>query len=71
MAAGPLAHTSRFEHTLFVGLTRDFVGSFWLGYDLPSPMPGVHGGGEPVQAFAAMTTTGFFPGSAVSAVGGC
>jgi hypothetical protein len=36
-------------------LTRDFVGSFWLGYDRPAPMPGVHGGGGPAKAFAAMT----------------
>jgi penicillin-binding protein 1A len=54
---GKTGTSSRNEDALFVGLTRDFVGSFWLGYDRPSPMPGVHGGGEPARAFAAMTDT--------------
>jgi penicillin-binding protein 1A len=52
---GKTGTSSRNEDALFVGLTRDFVGSFWLGYDRPTPMPGVHGGGEPARAFAAMT----------------
>ena len=52
---GKTGTSSRNEDALFVGLTRDFVGSFWLGYDRPAPMPGVHGGGEPARAFAAMT----------------
>jgi membrane peptidoglycan carboxypeptidase len=52
---GKTGTSSRNEDALFVGLTRDFVGSFWLGYDRPTPMPGVHGGGEPAKAFAAMT----------------
>lgn len=52
---GKTGTSSHNEDALFVGLTRDFVGSFWLGYDRPAPMPGVHGGGEPAKAFAAMT----------------
>ena len=52
---GKTGTSSRNEDALFVGLTRDFVGSFWLGYDRPAPMPGVHGGGGPAKAFAAMT----------------
>jgi membrane peptidoglycan carboxypeptidase len=52
---GKTGTSSRNEDALFVGLTRDFVGSFWLGYDRPAPMPGVHGGGAPAKAFAAMT----------------
>jgi penicillin-binding protein 1A len=40
---------------LFVGLTQDFVGTLWLGYDKPTPMPGVHGGGDPAKAFAKLT----------------
>ena len=52
---GKTGTSSRNEDALFVGLTRDFVGSFWLGYDRPAPMPGVHGGGEPAKAFAAIT----------------
>ena len=52
---GKTGTSSRNEDALFVGLTRDFVGSFWLGYDRPAPMPGVHGGGEPAKAFAALT----------------
>ena len=48
---GKTGTSSRNEDALFVGLTRDFVGSFWLGYDRPAPMPGVHGGraGEGVR----------------------
>lgn len=52
---GKTGTSSRNEDALFVGLTRDFAGSFWLGYDRPAPMPGVHGGGEPARAFAAIT----------------
>jgi penicillin-binding protein 1A len=52
---GKTGTSSRNEDALFVGLTRDFVGSFWLGYDRPTPMPGVHGGGGPAKAFSAMT----------------
>jgi penicillin-binding protein 1A len=52
---GKTGTSSRNEDALFVGLTRDFVGSFWLGYDQPAPMPGVHGGGSPAKAFAAIT----------------
>jgi penicillin-binding protein 1A len=40
---------------LFVGLTQDFVGTLWLGHDRPTPMPGVHGGGDPAKAFAKLT----------------
>jgi penicillin-binding protein 1A len=52
---GKTGTSSRNEDAFFVGVTRDFAGSFWLGYDRPTPMPGVHGGGEPAKAFAAMT----------------
>jgi penicillin-binding protein 1A len=52
---GKTGTSSRNEDALFVGLTRDFVGSFWLGYDRPTPMPGEHGGGLPAKAFSAMT----------------
>jgi penicillin-binding protein 1A len=52
---GKTGTSSRNEDALFMGLTRDFVGSFWLGYDRPAPMPGAHGGGEPAKAFAAIT----------------
>jgi penicillin-binding protein 1A len=52
---GKTGTSSRNEDALFVGLTRDFAGCFWLGHDRPAPMPGVHGGGGPAKAFAAMT----------------
>ena len=52
---GKSGTSSSNQDALFVGLTRDFVGSFWLGYDQPAPMPGVYGGGGPAKAFAAMT----------------
>jgi len=38
-----------------VGLTEDYVGCLWLGYDKPTPMPGVHGGGTPAKAFSKLT----------------
>ncbi len=40
---------------LFVGLTQDFVGTLWVGYDRPTPMPGVYGGGAPAKAFGRLT----------------
>ncbi len=40
---------------LFVGLTQDFVGTLWVGYDEPAPMPGVYGGGAPAKAFGKLT----------------
>jgi penicillin-binding protein 1A len=52
---GKTGTSSRNVDALFVGLTRDFVGTFWLGYDRPAPMPGVQGGGGPARAFGAMT----------------
>ncbi|GAG38745.1 unnamed protein product, partial [marine sediment metagenome] len=42
---GKTGTSSRNEDALFVGLTERFAGSLWLGYDLPQPMPGEHGGG--------------------------
>ena len=52
---GKTGTSSRNEDALFVGLTEGFVGSIWLGYDRPSPMPGIHGGGTPAKAFAKLT----------------
>jgi len=52
---GKTGTSSRNMDALFVGLTQDFVGSFWLGYDHPAPMPGVHGGGTPAKAFSKLT----------------
>lgn len=39
----------------FVGVTRDYVGTFWIGDDRPQPMPGMTGGGLPARAFARVT----------------
>jgi penicillin-binding protein 1A len=55
MVYGKTGTSSRNEDALFVGLTEDFVGSLWLGYDRPTPMPGVHGGGTPANAFSKLT----------------
>lgn len=55
MVYGKTGTSSRNEDALFVGLTEDFVGSLWLGYDQPTPMPGVHGGGTPANAFSKLT----------------
>jgi penicillin-binding protein 1A len=52
---GKTGTSSRNEDALFVGLTEGFVGSIWLGYDRPQPMPGIHGGGTPAKAFAKLT----------------
>jgi penicillin-binding protein 1A len=52
---GKTGTSSRNEDALFVGLTEDFVGCLWLGYDQPAPMPGVHGGGTPAKAFSKLT----------------
>ena len=52
---GKTGTSSHNRDAVFVGLTQDFVGSLWLGYDRPSPMPGMHGGGAPAKAFAKLT----------------
>ncbi len=52
---GKTGTSSRNEDALFVGLTEGFIGSIWLGYDRPQPMPGIHGGGTPAKAFAKLT----------------
>ena len=39
----------------FVGVTRDYVGTFWIGDDRPQTMPGMSGGGLPARAFARVT----------------
>jgi penicillin-binding protein 1A len=52
---GKTGTSSRNIDAVFVGLTQDFAGSVWLGYDRPAPMPGVHGGGSPAKAFANLT----------------
>jgi penicillin-binding protein 1A len=52
---GKTGTSSHNRDAVFVGLTQDFVGSLWLGYDRPSPMPGIHGGGAPAKAFAKLT----------------
>jgi penicillin-binding protein 1A len=52
---GKTGTSSRNMDALFVGIARDFVGSLWLGHDIPRPMPGVHGGGTPARSFANMT----------------
>lgn len=57
---GKTGTSSHNTDALFVGLTQDFVGSLWLGYDRPTPMPGVHGGGMPALAFAKLTDFYYF-----------
>jgi penicillin-binding protein 1A len=52
---GKTGTSSYNDDALFVGLTQDFVGAFWLGYDQPKPMPGVHGGGRPAKSFSNLT----------------
>jgi len=52
---GKTGTSSYNDDALFVGLTQDFVGAIWLGYDWPKPMPGVHGGGRPAKSFSNLT----------------
>ena len=52
---GKTGTSSRNVDAWFVGVTRDFVGSIWVGHDAPRPMPGMHGGGGPAKAFSHLT----------------
>ena len=52
---GKTGTSSDKKDALFVGLTQNFVGTLWVAYTRPTPMPGVHGGGDPGKAFARLT----------------
>jgi len=52
---GKTGTTTGDQDALFVGLTRDFVGAFWVGDDQNRRMQGVSGSGAPARAFAWVT----------------
>jgi penicillin-binding protein 1A len=51
LVQGKTGTSSANHDAWFVGITRDYVGAFWIGDDRPAPMPGVVGGGAPARAF--------------------
>jgi penicillin-binding protein 1A len=52
---GKTGTTSRDKDALFVGLTNDYVGAFWIGDDHGQGMDHVVGGGAPARAFGWVT----------------
>lgn len=52
---GKTGTTSHDKDALFVGLTNDFVGAFWIGDDHGQGMVNVVGGGAPARAFGRIT----------------
>jgi penicillin-binding protein 1A len=52
---GKTGTTNGDHDALFVGMTKDFVGAFWVGNDDNTGMRGVAGSGAPARAFAWVT----------------
>jgi membrane peptidoglycan carboxypeptidase len=52
---GKTGTTSRDKDALFVGLTDDYVGAFWIGTDNSQSMHRIYGSGRPTQAFRFVT----------------
>jgi len=52
---GKTGTTTGNQDALFVGMTKDFVGAFWVGADNNRSMRGVVGSGAPAKAFARVT----------------
>jgi penicillin-binding protein 1A len=52
---GKTGTTTHDKDALFVGLTNDYVGAFWIGDDKNRSMHGIYGGGLPSRAFRAVT----------------
>ncbi|MBK6466032.1 MAG: PBP1A family penicillin-binding protein [Rhodobacter sp.] len=48
-AAGKTGTTNSAVDAWFVGFTADYVVGVWMGYDKPTPMTGVTGGGLPAE----------------------
>jgi len=48
-AAGKTGTTDSAVDAWFVGFTADYVVGVWMGYDTPTPMTGVTGGGLPAE----------------------
>ena len=54
--------TSTFSRdALFVGITQDYVGAFWIGDDTPQRMAHMFGGGAPAKAFARVADAYYLP----------
>ena len=54
---GKTGTSSDNQDALFVGMTRDLVGTFWIGDDNNRSMRGVSGAGAPARAFAQVTAS--------------
>jgi penicillin-binding protein 1A len=49
------------KDALFVGITQEYVGAFWVGDDAPQRMTGMFGGGAPAKAFARVADAYYLP----------
>jgi penicillin-binding protein 1A len=55
-AAGKTGTTNSAVDAWFVGFTADYVVGVWMGYDKPTPMTGVTGGGLPAEIWREVMT---------------
>jgi membrane peptidoglycan carboxypeptidase len=55
MVYGKTGTTAHNHDALFVGMTDDYVGAFWVGHDNNRAMDGIYGGGPPAHAFRWVT----------------
>jgi penicillin-binding protein 1A len=53
---GKTGTTEELKDSWFCGLTPNYSGAVWMGFDDPTPMPDVFGGGYPALMFKAMMT---------------
>jgi penicillin-binding protein 1A len=63
---GKTGTTSHNRDALFVGVTEDYAGAFWIGDDNNKSMQGVHGSGAPARAFR-WGTDAYYTSTAASA----
>jgi len=61
MVYGKTGTSTSSKDALFVGITQDYVGAFWVGDDTPQRMTGMFGGGEPAKAFARVADAYYLP----------
>ena len=58
---GKTGTSTESKDALFVGITQDYVGAFWIGDDKPQHMAGMFGGGAPAKAFARVADAYYLP----------
>ncbi|MEL6953001.1 MAG: transglycosylase domain-containing protein [Pseudomonadota bacterium] len=49
--AGKTGTSNQAHDAWFVGFTADYIAAVWMGYDQPTPLQGVTGGGLPAEIF--------------------